>query len=383
VNRPSAEFRGFCGRIASGTVRPGDAISVQPSGRLTHVASIVTAEGEHVSAMAGQSVTLVLADEVDVSRGDVLTTATAPLISDHLAANLVWFDDEAMVAGRRYILKCGSSATGAVVSALKHRVSIDTMERQAAATLGANEIGHVHLSLERPLVCEAYQDSRALGSFILIDPLSHRTAAAGMIVHPLRRASDIRWQTLDVDKSVRAGLKQQRPCVLWLTGLSGAGKSSIANLLDRRLSDLGRHTTLLDGDNLRHGLNRDLGFTKEARAENIRRVAEVARLFVDAGLIVLVSLISPLRSERQMARGLLADGEFIEIHVATPLAECERRDPKGLYRMARAGELANFTGIDQPYEPPERPEIVIDTSALSAESACEQIVGYLRDHHYL
>ena len=383
VNRPNAEFRGFCGRIASGTVQRGDAVSVQPSGRLTHIASIVTVAGEHDCAIAGQSVTLTLADEVDVSRGDVLTAGAAPVVSGHLAAHLVWFDDDAMVPGRRYLLKCGSSTTGAVISTLKYRVAIDTMEHQAAATLEANEIGFVNLSLDRPLVCEAYRNNRELGSFILIDTISHRTAAAGMINFPLRRASDIRWQTLDVDKSVRAGLKQQRPCVLWLTGLSGAGKSSIANLVDKRLADLGRHTTLLDGDNLRHGLNRDLGFTEEARVENIRRVGEVAKLFVDAGLIALVSLISPFRSEREMARSLFAPGEFIEIHVATSLAECERRDPKGLYRKARAGEIANFTGIDQPYETPETPEISIDTSALSAEAACERIVGYLQEHRYL
>jgi len=383
VNRPSAEFRGFCGRIASGTVQRGDAIRVQPSGRLTHVAGIVTAAGEHDSAIAGQSVTLVLSDEIDVSRGDVLTSAAAPLISDQLAAHLVWFDDDVMVPGRRYVLKCGSSTTGAVISALKHRVAIDTMEHQAATTLGANEIGFVHLSLDRLLVCEAYRDNRDLGSFILIDALSHRTAAAGMIDFPLRRSTDIRWQTLDVDKSVRARLKQQRPCVLWLTGLSGAGKSTIANLVDKRLADLGRHTTLLDGDNLRHGLNRDLGFTSEARVENIRRVAEVARLFVDAGVIALVSLISPFRSDREMARSLLGVGEFIEIHVATSLAKCERRDPKGLYRKARSGELPNFTGIDQPYETPEAPEMSLDTTTLSAEAACERIVSYLQERHYL
>jgi bifunctional enzyme CysN/CysC len=383
VNRPNAGFRGFCGRITSGTLEVGDAISVQPSGRLTHVASIVTAAGEHERATAGQSITLTLADEIDVSRGDVLTSGTAPLISGHLAANLVWFDDDTLVPGRRYLLKCGSSSTGAVITRLKHQVAIDTMEHQAASTLAANEIGYVDLSLDRPLVCETYRDSRDLGSFILIDPLSHRTAAAGMIDVALRRATDIRWQTLDVDRSVRAGLKQQRPCVLWLTGLSGAGKSTIANLVDKRLTDLGRHTTLLDGDNLRHGLNRDLGFSSEARAENIRRVAEVVRLFVDAGMIALVSLISPLRSERDIARRLVGAGEFIEIHVATPLVECERRDPKGLYRMARSGELPNFTGVDQPYEMPEKPELSIDTSALSPEAACERIVDYLREHRYL
>jgi bifunctional enzyme CysN/CysC len=383
VNRPNADFRGFCGRIVSGTVRLDDAVSVQPSGRQTRIAGIITASGEQDRATAGQSVTLVLADEIDVSRGDVLTSGAAPLVSDQLAAHLVWFDDEAMVPGRRYAFKCGVSTTGAVISSLKHRVAIDTMEHQAAATLGANEIGYVNLSLDRPLVCETYRENRGLGSFILVDALSHRTAAAGMIDLPLRRAPNIQWQTLDVDKSVRARLKQQRPCVLWFTGLSGAGKSTIANLVDKRLCDRGRHTMLLDGDNLRHGINRDLGFTKEARFENIRRVAEVARLFVDAGLIALVPLISPFRSEQEMARNLLDAGEFVEIHVATPLVECERRDPKGLYRKARAGQLPNFTGIDQPYEAPEAPEIAIDTSVILAERACELIVNYLEERRYL
>jgi bifunctional enzyme CysN/CysC len=383
VNRPNAEFRGFCGRIASGSVQPGDAVIVQPSGHLTRVATVIAANGEQERGTAGQSVTLTLADEVDVSRGDMLTSSAAPLISDQLAAHLVWFDEEPMLPGRRYVLKSGSSAMGAVISTLKHRVAIDTLEHQAATTLAANEIGYVNLSLDRLLVCEAYSDNRDLGGFILIDALSHRTAAAGMIDFSLRRAANIRWQTLDVDKSLRARLKQQRPCVLWFTGLSGAGKSTIANLVDKRLCDLGRHTAMLDGDNLRHGINRDLGFTSEARVENIRRVAEIARLFVDAGMIPLVSLISPFRSDRQMARNLVAASEFIEIHVATPLAVCERRDPKGLYRRARAGELPNFTGIDQAYEVPEKPEISIDTAAQSADAACEHIVRYLREHHYL
>jgi len=383
VNRPNAEFRGFCGRIASGTVQRGDAVTVQPSGRRSHVARIVTADGDLEAAVAGQSVTLVLADEVDVSRGDVLSSGVVPLVTDQIAAHLVWFDDAALLPGRRYILKCGSATTGAVITTLKHSVAIDTMAHQAATTLAANEIGCVNISLDRPLVCEAYGDNHELGSFILIDPISHCTAAAGIIDFALRRASNIQWQALDIDKAVRARLKQQRPCVLWLTGLSGAGKSSIANLVDRRLCELGRHAYLLDGDNLRHGLNNDLGFTAEARVENIRRVAEVAKLFVDAGMIVLVSLISPFRSERAMARGRLADGEFIEIHVATALDECERRDPKGLYRRARAGELPNFTGIDSPYEPPAAPELVLNTAALSAEAACERIMAYLQEHHYV
>jgi bifunctional enzyme CysN/CysC len=383
VNRPNAEFRGFSGRIASGTVCLGDAVSVQPSGQLTHVAGIVTSAGKQDHAVAGQSVTLTLADEIDVSRGDVLTVGAAPLVSDQLAAHLVWFDDDAMLPGRRYVLKCGTASTGAVVSTLKHRVAIDSMEHQAATTLGTNDIGYVNLSLDRPLVCEAYREDRELGSFILIDPISHHTVAAGMIDFSLRRATNIRRQALDVDKSVRARLKQQRPCVLWFTGLSGAGKSTIANLVDRRLAELGRHATLLDGDNLRHGINRDLGFTSEARVENIRRTAEIAALFVDAGMIALVSLISPFRGDRDMARRRLDDGEFIEIHVATALSECERRDPKGLYARARAGELPNFTGIDQAYEAPQAPEITIDTWNMSAEAACECIVTYLQQHRYL
>ena len=383
VNRPHAEFRGFCGRVTSGTIAAGEAITVQPSGRRTHVARILTPGGERERASAGESVTLTLSDEIDVSRGDVLTAGAVPLVSDQLSAHLVWFDDDAMVPGRRYMLKCGTASSGAVITTLKHRIAIDTMAQESAAALEANQIGHVHLSLDRALVFEAYRDDREMGSFILIDPISHRTAAAGMIDQSLRRSTNIHWQQLAVDKSVRARLKQQRPCVLWFTGLSGAGKSTIANLVDRRLAELGRHAALLDGDNLRHGINRDLGFSSAARMENVRRVAEIAALFVDAGMIALVALISPFRSEREMARQRLEAGEFIEIHVATPLAECERRDPKGLYRKARAGELPEFTGIDHPYEAPQAPEITIDTSELTTEAACERIIGYLREHQYL
>ncbi|MCJ9702810.1 adenylyl-sulfate kinase [Bradyrhizobium sp. SHOUNA76] len=383
VNRPNAEFRGFCGRIASGTIAIGETIAVQPSGRQTRVARILTPGGERDRAAAGESVTLTFTDEIDVSRGDVLTAGPAPQVSDQLAAHLVWFDDEAMVGGRRYLLKCGTASTGAVITTLKHRVAIDTMAHEDADTLDANQIGYAHLSLDRPLVFEAYRDNRDMGSFILVDPISHRTAAAGMIDLSLRRATNIHWQRLAVDKSVRARLKQQRPCVLWFTGLSGAGKSTIADLVDRRLAELGRHAALLDGDNLRHGINRDLGFSSADRAENVRRTAEIAALFVDAGMIALVALISPFRSERELARQRLEAGEFIEIHVATPLAECERRDPKGLYRKARAGELPAFTGIDQPYEAPQAPEITIDSSELSTEAACERIIRYLRDNHYL
>ena len=384
VNRPNADFRGYSGRVASGTVRAGDLLTVHPSERSSKVARIVTADGDLDRATAGQAVTLVLADEVDVSRGDVLTASDAPpLVSDQFAAHLLWFDDAAMLPGRRYVMKSGSRTLGAVISTLKHKINVDTREHQAATTLHLNEIGYVNLSLDRPLVCEAYRDNRDMGGFILIDAFTHRTVAAGIIDFALRRATNVQWQELDVNKASRGQIKHQRPCVLWFTGLSGAGKSTVANLVDKRLFGLGRHTYMLDGDNLRHGLNRDLGFTLEARVENIRRVAEVGKLFVDAGMIVLVSLISPFRAERQMARALLAAGEFIEIHVATSLAECERRDPKGLYRRARAGEIPNFTGIDSPYEPPEAPELVLDTGAVSAEAACDRIVSHLREGGYI
>ncbi|MGX1167492.1 bifunctional enzyme CysN/CysC [Bradyrhizobium sp. USDA 372] len=383
VSRPHADFRGFCGRIASGTIAVGDAVRAQPSGHQTRIARILTPAGERNHAGPGESITLTLADEIDVSRGDVLTAGSAAPVSDQLAAHLVWFDDEAMVAGRRYLLRCGAASSGAVITTLKHRIAIDTRVREGATTLDVNEIGYVHLGLDRPLVFEAYRDNRDMGSFILIDPISHRTAAAGMIDMSLRRATNVHWQRLAVDKSVRARLKQQRPCVLWFTGLSGAGKSTIANLVDSRLAELGRHAALLDGDNLRHGINSDLGFSNAERTENVRRVAEIAALFVNAGLIALVALISPFRSERELARQRLEAGEFIEIHVATPLAECERRDPKGLYRKARAGELPAFTGIDHPYEAPLAPDITLDTSELSSEAACERIIRYLREHNYL
>ncbi len=384
VNRPHADFRGYSGRIASGTVAVGDRVAIQPSGHVSSVARILAADRDCERAEAGQSVTLVLADERDVSRGDVIASLDpAPLVTDQCAAHLLWFDEASMLPGRRYVMKCGTRTLGAVITTLKHRVNVDTLDQQAATTLRLNEIGSVNLSLDRPLVCERYRDNRALGGFILIDALSRRTVAAGVIDFALRRATNVLWQELDIDKELRARLKHQRPCVLWLTGLSGAGKSTIANIVEQRLCKLGRHTYLLDGDNVRHGLNRDLGFTPEARVENIRRVAEVAKLFVDAGLIVLVSLISPFRAERDMARSLLQAGEFIEIHVATPLAECERRDPKGLYRRARAGEIPNFTGIDSPYEEPDAPELALDTSTMAAEDAAGSIVAYLQANGYL
>jgi len=382
VNRPNAEFRGFSGRVVSGTIHCGDPVVVQPSGRRSRISGIVTADGRLQQAISGQSVTLLLADEIDASRGDVLTSGPPPMVTDHIAAHLIWFDDEAMRRDRRYLLKSGTSSIGAVVSAMKHRVSIDTLAPETALALEANEIGCVDLVLDRPLVCDPYRDNRDLGSFILIDPMSRRTVAAGLIDAPVQRPANISWHAHDVDKAARARIKQQKPCVLWLTGLSGAGKSTIANLVDRRLCGLGRHSALLDGDNLRLGINRDLGFLPDARMENIRRVSEIAALFVDAGLITLVCLISPFRADRDNARRRFAAGEFIEIHVATPLATCEARDPKGLYKRARAGELVDFTGVDQAYEPPEKPEITIDGASLSAEAAADMIVHYLREHRY-
>ncbi|HYD99298.1 MAG TPA: sulfate adenylyltransferase subunit CysN [Alphaproteobacteria bacterium] len=378
VCRPDAEFRGFAGRIAGGTARPGDAVAVMPSGRTTRIARIVTADGELERASAGRSVVLTFADEVDASRGDLIAGGAPPAVADQLAAHLVWFDDAPLLPGRRYLVKAGARTLGGAVTALKHRVEINTLEHQAATTLQANEIGAVNLALDGPLAFDPYAENRDTGAFILIDPLTNRTAGAGTIDHALRRATNIHWHETEVDRAGRAALKGQRPCVLWFTGLSGAGKSTVANLVERRLHAEGRHTYLLDGDNLRHGLNRDLGFTPEARVENVRRVGEVARLFVDAGLIVLVSLISPFRAEREAARALLGEGEFLEIHVTAPLAVCEARDPKGLYAKARQGEIPNFTGIDSPYEPPPAPELTIDTAALTPEEACERIVGLLR-----
>jgi bifunctional enzyme CysN/CysC len=382
VNRPHAELRGYCGRVTGGKVRRGDEVTVYPSGRTTRIARIFTADGDLFEAVDGQSVTVTLVDALDVGRGDVLASGLAPLVADQFAAHLVWFDDEPLMPGRQYLMRIGNRTVRATVTTLKHQVNPDTLEKQAATRLVMNEIGVVNLGLDQPVACDKFDDNRETGGFILIDPFSNRTVGAGVIDFALRRAANVQWQSLDVDKRGRARLKQQRPCMLWFTGLSGAGKSTIANLLDRRLSELGRHTYVLDGDNLRHGLNRDLGFTPEGRVENVRRTAEVAKLFVDAGLIVLVALISPFRAERQMARRLVAAGEFVEIHVATSLEECERRDPKGLYRRARAGEIPNFSGIDSPYEPPEAPEIIIETVGRSAEEASELILAYMRNGGY-
>jgi bifunctional enzyme CysN/CysC len=378
VNRPGPDFRGFAGLIAAGSVAPGDAVKVLPGGAASRVARLVTADGDLDRAVAGQSVTLTLTDEIDVSRGAVLAAADAPLeVADQFEATLVWMDEEPLLPGRPYLIKLGTRQAGVQVTDLKHRINVNTLELQPATRLDLNEIAVAKLSLDAPVAFAPYAENRDLGGFILIDRISNRTVGAGMLRFALRRAHNIHWQALSVDKAARAALKRQTGAVVWFTGLSGAGKSTIADLVEKRLHALGRHTYLLDGDNVRHGLNRDLGFTDEDRVENIRRVAEVARLMVDAGLIVMVSFISPFRAERRLARDLMGPGEFVEVHVDTPLAVAEQRDVKGLYRKARAGQLKNFTGIDSPYEPPEAAEIVIDTTRESPEAAAERIVAWL------
>ena len=381
VNRPNLDFRGFSGLIASGVVRPGDKIKALPSGRESTVERIVTFRGDLDEAVAGQSVTLTLADEIDVSRGDVLATSdNPPAVADQFEATVVWFDDEALLPGRSYLMKIGARTLAAQVTEPKYKVNVNTLEHLAAKRLDLNEIGVVNISTDAPIAFDAYAENKDLGGFILIDRISNRTVGAGLLHFALRRSQNIHWQALDVHKPARAAQKGQSPKVLWFTGLSGAGKSTIANLVEKKLFADGRHTYLLDGDNVRHGLNKDLGFTDEDRVENIRRVAEVAKLMADAGLIVLVSFISPFRSERRMARDLMAEGEFVEVFVDTPLAVAEGRDVKGLYKKARSGELKNFTGVDSPYEPPEHAEIRIDTTTLSAEEAAELIVQRLDGH---
>ena len=380
VNRPNPEFRGFAGLIAGGVVRRGDSLRVLPSGRTATVARVFTGEGEASVGLAGQSVTLTLADEIDVSRGDVLAAADAPpAVANQFEATIIWMHDEPLLQGRAYLLKVGTKTVTATVAPIKYRVNVNTMEHLAAKKLDLNDIGVCGLELNSAIAFEPYRDSRVLGGFILIDRLTHNTVGAGLLHFALRRAQNVHWQALDVNKVARARLSHQKPCILWFTGLSGAGKSTIANLVEKQLHAEGRHTYLLDGDNVRHGLNKDLGFTDEDRVENIRRVAEVARLMVDAGLIVLVSFISPFRSERRMARALVAAGEFIEVFVDTPLGLAEARDAKGLYKKARRGELKNFTGIDSPYEAPEDAEIRLDTTQLMPEAAASRVILYLRE----
>ncbi|MGH8435612.1 MAG: sulfate adenylyltransferase subunit CysN [Pseudomonas sp.] len=378
VNRPDLNFRGYAGSIVSGGIRCGERIRVLPSGKESRVASIITAAGEQQGAICGQAVTLTLDDEIDISRGDVIALADAPLaVADQFEATLVWMGEEPLLPGRPYLLKIGSRTLGMTCATLKHKVNVNTLEQLAAKTLALNEIGVGNLSLDQAIPFDAYADNRDTGGFIVIDRLSNNTVGAGMLHFALRRSQNVHWQAIDVNRQAHAALKGQTPCILWFTGLSGAGKSTIANLVERKLHALGRHTYLLDGDNVRHGLNKDLGFSEADRVENIRRVAEVARLMLDAGLITLVSFISPFRSEREMARNLASDGEFIEIFIDTSIEVAEQRDPKGLYKKARRGELKNFTGIDSPYEPPEHPDVRIDTCADSAEAAAERIVEHV------
>jgi len=379
VNRPSQDFRGFAGLIVSGDVRLGDTVRVLPSGRHSQVAGIFVGDAEVAAATAGQSATLTLTDEIDISRGDVIAGASEPpSVADQFEATVVWMHDDPMLQGRSYLMKIGAQTTTATISPLKYKVNVNTLEHLAAKKLELNEIGVCGMELSRPIVFEPYAENRDLGGFILIDRITNTTVGAGLLHFALRRSDNVHWQALDVNRQARARLKAQKPCVLWFTGLSGAGKSTIANLVEKHLFALGRHTYLLDGDNVRHGLNKDLGFTNADRVENIRRVAEVARLMADAGLIVLVSFISPFRAERRTARDLMAEGEFIEVFVDTPLPVAESRDPKGLYQKARRGELKNFTGVSSPYEVPENPELRIDTVELSAEAAADLVIDHLR-----
>jgi bifunctional enzyme CysN/CysC len=380
VNRPHAEFRGFAGLIAGGQVRPGDALRVLPSGRIGTVAKVLTGDGEAPLGVAGQSVTLTLSDEIDVSRGDVLCAAgSPPEVANQFEATVIWMHEEPLLQGRAYLLKIGTKTVTATVAPIKYRVNVNTLEHLAAKKLDLNDIGVVGLELSSAIAFEPYRDSRVLGGFILIDRLTNNTVGAGLLHFALRRSQNVHWQALDVNKRARALLSHQKPCILWFTGLSGAGKSTIANLVEKQLHAEGRQTYLLDGDNVRHGLNKDLGFTDQDRVENIRRVAEVARLMVDAGLIVMVSFISPFRSERRMARALVDAGEFVEVFVDTPLQQAEARDAKGLYKKARRGELKNFTGIDSPYEAPEDAEIRLDTTQLAPEAAASLVITYLRE----
>ncbi len=379
VNRPNLDFRGFAGQIASGTVRTGEAVRVLPSGKTSTIARIVTADGDLAQAIAGQSVTLTFVDEIDCSRGDVIAAGANPAeVADQFESTIVWMAEDKMIPGRPYWLKLGTRTVAATITDIKYRININSLERLASRELDLNEIAVCNIALDAPIAFDPYEEIPALGGFILIDRIRNTTIGAGMLHFALRRAHNIHWQSLDVTRESRAEVKGQKPAVLWFTGLSGAGKSTIANLVEKRLLAEGKHTYLLDGDNVRHGLNRDLGFTEGDRVENIRRVGEVAKLMADAGLIVLVSFISPFRSERDMARALMVEGEFFEIHVATPLAVAEARDVKGLYAKARAGKLKNFTGIDSPYEAPLAPEIIIDTTVLRPEEAADRIVEALK-----
>ena len=384
VNRPDLNFRGYSGTIASGQIEPGTEVKILPSERTSVVARVVTYDGDLSTAVAGQAVTLVLADEVDVSRGDVICSVSEPAqLSDQFAVHLLWMSEQALFPGRQYYLKTGTRTVPCVLTDLKHKINVNTLETQAAKRLELNEVGVGNISLSERIAFDPYRESRALGSFILIDRQTYATVGVGLFDFSLRRAENVLWQELTVDKEHRAAIKHQKPCVVWLTGLSGSGKSTIANLLESRLHDLNRHTYVLDGDNVRHGLNRDLGFTEADRIENIRRIGETAKLMVDAGLITIVAFISPFRSERRMVRDLMCEGEFIEVFVDTPLDVCEARDTKGLYKRARAGEIRNFTGIDSVYEPPEAAEMVMHTETESAEESVERLLVSLQERGIL
>nr|WP_294810951.1 sulfate adenylyltransferase subunit CysN [uncultured Sphingomonas sp.] len=375
VNRPNLDFRGFAGLIASGTVKPGDEVRILPSGRTTTVSRIVAMGGDRDEAGAGESVTLTLTDEVDCSRGDVIAAADAPpQVADQFKATIVWMDQADLLPGRAYWLKLGTQTVSVTVREPEHAIDVNTLAHVSARTLKLNDIGVAEIAADRGIVFEPYADSHDLGGFILIDKVTNATVAAGMLHHALRRAQNVHWQAVEITREAHAAQKGQHARLLWFTGLSGSGKSTIANLVEKKLHAMGKHSFLLDGDNIRHGLNRDLGFSDADRVENIRRVGEVARLMTDAGLIVLTAFISPFRAEREMVRAMLPEGDFFEIFIDTPIAEAERRDPKGLYRKARAGEIANFTGISSPYEAPESPQIRIDTTKETPEAAAERIV---------
>jgi bifunctional enzyme CysN/CysC len=379
INRPDQYFRGASGMVVRGSVRPGDRVQVLPGGQESTVARVVTADGDLDQAVTGQSVTLTLADEIDVSRGEVLSSVRdAAQVGDQFEAHVVWMSEDRMLPLRSYLFKQGTRRTTVTLSQPKYKINVNTLEKVAATSLSLNEIGVCNLSLDQPIAFDPYSDNREMGGFILIDRLTNDTVAAGLLTFALRRSSNISWQAIEVDKRAHAALKGQQPCVVWFTGLSGAGKSTIANLVEKRLHAAGRHTYLLDGDNVRHGLNRDLGFSEIDRIENIRRVAEVSKLMVDAGLIVLASFISPFEADRAMARNLLGPNEFCEVFVDTPLAMAETNDRKGLYAKARRGDLPNFTGIDSPYEAPQNPEVRIDTTTSSAEQAAEQVIATLQ-----
>lgn len=384
VNRPNLDFRGFSGTVASGIVQPGDCVIVPTSGKKSTVSRIVTLDGDLARAVAGQAVTLTLADEIDISRGDIISEDRArPEVADQFAAHIIWMADEPLVPGRTYLFKIGTKTVLGSISEIKYMINVDSFEHVAAKWIELNGIAVVNLTFREPIAFDSYAEVHETGAFIVIDRLNNLTVGAGMIDFALRRAHNIHWQTLDLNKKLRSDALGQQPVALWFTGLSGAGKSTIANLVEKRLFALGKSTYLLDGDNIRHGLNRDLGFTETDRVENIRRVAETAKLFVDAGLIVLCSFISPFSSERQMAREALEPGEFIEVFVDVPLHVAEHRDPKGLYKKARAGQIANFTGIDSPYEVPSRPEIHLRAEIEQPEAMADEIISYLRENGYL